>query len=233
MPRTRNGKPEGAQPTKKTVRRPAAAAKRKTTPKVETKTAEETLPPVPPPEENGDKGKKKALSMVERLRLAERLVAARMKTKPDTWPVIAKREGLPERTCKWVLHQYQADMRKLGDNTGQPILAESLMLYTASIERLAYEAEFGETSAARVGAIRTMLDALKGRIELLAVLGRMPRSFRALDELAALQRFVRKLAEIVEEHQMPPEVVQEFVNLAHEMQPIIEGTSVPALPPAS
>lgn len=232
MPSTRNGKPVDGQPKKKTARR-TTSAKRKTPPKAEPQQAVVgALPPVPPPEDNDDKGKK-ALSMVERLRLAERLVAARMKPKPDSWPTIAKREGLPARTCQYVFSQYQSDMRKLSDNTGQPILAESLMLYTSSIEKLANEAEHGDTSAARVGAIRTMLDALKGRIELLAVLGRMPRSFRALDELVALQQFVRRLAEIVEEHSMPPEVVQEFVDLAREIQPIIEGTAVPALPPGS
>lgn len=208
MPRARNAKPE--------VVTPKRATKRKVTPR---KPTERT----------------RRMSMVERMRLAERITVARTKPRPDPWAEIAKREKQPERTCQAIYAEYQEDMARLGDNTGQPILAESLMLYTLSIERLAHEAEHADNASARIGAIRTMLDALKGRIELLAVLGRMPRSFRALDELAALQRFVRRLSEIVEAHQLPADVVHEFVALADEIQPVIEGTppTVAQLPRAS
>lgn len=212
MPRTRNGKPEGS-PKKKPTR-----ARR--TP---------TKAPVRPREQ---KPSEKRLSMVERVRLAERIVAARNKAKPDTWPAISKREGIPERTLRDVHTKYLADMARLGDTTGVEILSETLMLYTSMVERLSWEAEHAERAAERVGANRVLSEVLRVRIELLSVMGRMPRSFRAMDELAALQRLVRQVAEAVERHNFPPEVVQEFLALADSVQPVIEGR-VAELPRAS
>lgn len=231
MPRTRNGAPVEA---KKAAAKRAASAKKPTQRHAPPKGATAKPPDETPPKNvNEPQRPGKRLTMVERLRIAERVVVARAKAKPDTWKVIEQREKVPIRTLQSILAQYQDEMGKLGDASGAPILQETLLLYTASIEKLAWEAEYGDNTASRVGATRSLLDAAKGRIELLAVMGRMPRSFRAMDELAALQRFVRRLAEIVERHELPPEVVHEFVALADEIQPVIEGTAQRALPSAA
>ena len=223
MVRARDGKPleekKRATAKRATVKRPAAKRSGK-------KRSGAKRKPI------NRKGPK--MTMVERVKLAERIALARTQVPPVPWAEIAKREGVPERTCNHVYASYRDEQIKLGDGSGQAILSETLMLYTHSIEKLAYEAEVGENSASRVGAIRTLLDALKGRIEILAVMGRMPKSFRAMDELAALTRLVRRMAEVVERHGLPPEVVEEFLGLADEVQPIIDGTAEhAALPPAA
>lgn len=226
MPRVRNAKPVAAK--RATVKR--ATAKRATTKKATAKA---------PPKKVAKKRtpvvrNKKKMTMIQRLRLAERITVARAKDPPVEWAEIARSEKIPERTCYHVYASYRDEQVKLGDGSGVSILNETLMLYTYSIEKLAYEAEHGENSASRVGAIRTLLDANKGRIEILSVMGRMPRSFRAMDELAALTKLVRQIAEVVERHELPAAVVEEFIGLAEGVQPIIDGTAEQAaLPPAA
>lgn len=215
-----------AKPRARALAKPAARKKpatRKKSAKVEPTVGEQ------PEKPDGDR---KRMTMVERVRLAERMTEARNKKKPDTWEAISKREGVPLRTCKYIYAQYHDEISKLGDATGGRVLNETLILYGASIETLAWLSEFGETGAVRVGAVRSLLDAAKGRIELLAVMGRMPRSFRAVDELALLSLLVRRMAEVIERRGLEPEIVAEFLGLLDEVQPVIEGRATIAELPA-
>src|SRR4051812_11412329 len=109
MPRVRNAKPVAAK--RATVKR--ATAKRATTKKATAKApakkvAKKRTPVV----------RNKKMTMIQRLRLAERITVARAKNPPVEWAEIARSEKIPERTCYHVYASYRDEQVKLGDGSG-------------------------------------------------------------------------------------------------------------------
>jgi hypothetical protein len=90
------------------------------------------------------------------------------------------------------------------------LVDETLLLYGQAIELLADEAANGDSSSARVGATRSMLNAAYTRLELLAAFGKLPRT-RADALLERDHREVaEKLAAVLLRHNLSTEVLEEM-----------------------
>ena len=173
------------------------------------------------------------MTVVERINLTRRIASARLKQKPDTWQVISKREGgIPPRTLRYIYAQYEAEQQMIADPIA--IVDETLALYTEAIKDLAQAAADAQGDGnmnAKVGALRTMLDAAKGRLELLAAVGRLPRRLRVYDEQARVERMIVEMAAVVEQYDVAPELVLDLLGViekARGQHEVIDAKALPA-----
>lgn len=230
MPRARQATKREQQ---KPVRNAAPVARKKpaakAAPKPAVRSAKARSGPRAQPRDRkpGDK-----LNLVERVQLAQRIAAAKHAIPPETWDKIAKREGVPKRTCEYVYARYREQVVGLEDPTGQRILDESLLIYTETIALLGEATSKAETWIGRSAAAGKLLDAVKARIELLVVMGRMPRSIQASRDRIRVQTMLRKMAEVLERHGAEPDLIRDLLAIIDtEVEPVIEGRVAPALTP--
>jgi hypothetical protein len=163
------------------------------------------------------------MSIYERVDLGARVVAARHKPKPDTWPVIAKREGKALRVVQRAYADYVAARRKHHDPTGDAVIDETLHMYEGLIEWLAAAMEDADIWPAKLGASRQLMEALTNRIDLLVATGKMPRSIQAATDRQRAQILIRRMAEVLERRGAPPEMVRELLEILDEDEQLAAG----------
>jgi chorismate mutase len=177
---------------------------------------------------------RREMTMVERVQLAMRIAAARGKPKPDAWTVIARREGKPMRTCQYVYAKLVEQRTPMDDPTGMSVLVETLDLYNEIIEFLAEAVRDADMWTARIGAARSIMDALKDRVELMIVMGRMPRSVAAASDRQRVHTMLRQMGEVLERHGVAPEVIEDLIAIIDEdKQPGLAMPEVQRALPAS
>lgn len=163
------------------------------------------------------------LSMFDRVKLAQRVAAYRAEApkKRLSWSQIEEKEGVPASTIRYIYAQWLDSQETMEDPL--KIVEETLHLYTEAIEKFALEAQEGDNANARVGATRSMLEAAKGRLELLSAVGKLPRRLGAHQDVADVNRIVHEMAKIIERHNLGAEVIQELLS-------VVEGsaTELPA-----
>lgn len=180
----------------------------------------------------GAKGEERAvrrtgyrLTPYERIKIAQRYLVEQAKpkgVKKKTRAEFAKEFGISLNTLDRLVADFRQDNEDMTDALG--IVGESLHLYTEAIQNLAYEAEHGETGAVRVGATRSMLEAVKGRLELLVAVNMIPRRLGAAHEQQDLVRMVHEIARVLESNDIPEEVVLQILRVVEEDEPqVIEG----------
>lgn len=189
----------------------------------------------PAPSSTRTRGKtvEKRTSPMDRVNRARRVAAARAKRKPDTWPAIAKREGMSVAQIRRIFDDYltwgrvQADPDMLVDHTLDMI--ESSLIELDDVIRAA--AEDGN-HAARVGAIRLTLEALVGRWEVMRNAGRLPhRMTRYRHDLENRQLFEQFIGRL-KLHGVGDEVIADVMGLVDrdgqeeekDVPQIVEGT---------
>jgi hypothetical protein len=102
------------------------------------------------------------------------------------------------------------------------LVDETLLLYGQAIELLADEAANGDSSSARVGATRTMLNAAYTRLELLAAFGKLPPNRGAALKEQEYREIVEKLAGVFQRHHLSNEVLQDMrVALGVTARPVL------------
>jgi hypothetical protein len=148
--------------------------------------------------------------MVARVKLAERLLAARHKPQPDPWAEIAVREGIPVRTLKYVLNRYEREDAQLGDPLA--VIRQTLALFDEALEKLSDVALHADNSSAQVGAIKLLLETARGRLDLLVALGVIPREVHRLVDQEDAAQLVQRMAAIVEDHHLPELVIDELLD---------------------
>lgn len=153
----------------------------------------------------------KRMSPVERVKLMRRIAAGRTAKKQKTWDQLAKETGVPARTLRYNYANYEAEQDNLEDPLG--IVDESLHIYTEAITLLGEEAVNGDNSNARVGAIRSMLEATKGRLELLAAVERLPRRLGEFAEQRRMDEVLAEWVKVLEAHDVSPELVQALLGV--------------------
>lgn len=159
------------------------------------------------------------LSMVERVQLAKRIVAAREKPKPDTWPVICKREGVPSSTARRIYAEVVERRQKLNDPTGQSVLGETLALFEEGLEELAALMADPETPpSTRVAAWGKILETTDRRFHLLLVSGRMPRNLVAANDREQANLIVRRIIDVLARHQVSTEILDELIELVEDKE---------------
>lgn len=146
--------------------------------------------------------------------MLRRIANARLKKKPDTWAAVSKREGVPERTLRYMFAGYTVEQDLLEDPVG--IVSETLDLFTAGIADFAAAAreasDAGNTNG-RIGAVRSMLDAAKARLELLSALRRLPRRLNVYDEQRRMEQMIVEMIEVIEKHKAEPELVHDLIRV--------------------
>jgi hypothetical protein len=211
-------KVKNGKPVRKAVARKKPAARRAPVPKK----VEET-PQTPPAEAVTAEAVKdvkarrsdvRKMSMVERHRVGTAIIEARHQSPPVTWAQIAKDHLISERNAYRIYRDIVASRARLGDGSGTTVVEEDLNVTEMQIDQLAEDVANATAVTDRVAAIRQMSALMDRRLRLLAILGRMPRSFRAANELAKLQLLVQQFARMLDKHQIDPEIVREFVELA-------------------
>jgi hypothetical protein len=106
---------------------------------------------------------------------------------------------------------------RLGDPKG--LIRENIDIYTAAIGKFAHEAEHGDNASARIGATRSMLDAMDRRTALYIAVGLVPRSPTAEAEVANLQEMVEGLAEVLRRYHLPQEAIAELRAVVERHDP--------------
>lgn len=155
------------------------------------------------------------LGMVARVQLAQRLAVARAQPTPVHWDVLAERELLSVSQCHRILADYHAEDLQLGDPLG--LVRESLSIFGRTIALLGDLAEDDRTqAAAKVGALRLLLEALGARIQLMVSAGMMPRNLGAYRDQQDAVTLVRRLAEVIQHHDLDDKIVDELIAVVGE-----------------
>lgn len=211
---------------------PAAKPKPRTPVKAKAATKKPTVKRTParPPATKATRPKRVLIGPVKRMMTSQRIAAARHKASPDEWKVIAEREGLPMRTCQHMYTRFVSDSGLLAihDATGQKVLDETLLTYEGLIELFVEGTDKGETWAVKLGAGRSLLDVLRQRIELLVVMGRMPRSPQAHNDRLRVERMIREMAEVLERHNAEPEMIQDLLAVIDALDEVPETPALNA-----
>jgi hypothetical protein len=128
-----------------------------------------------------------------------------------TWPTIAARHHLSERQCRSVYADFR---RRAGNEPEDPEdeARDAVRLLEAAIEELALLAETTNNDAVRLGAIRTKLDAICRRIELMQALGLLPRDLGLFEDRRDGRLMASALLGVLERHDIAPEVEDEMLD---------------------
>lgn len=209
MPRTRNGKPEGrsSEAGGKVATR-SAGVKDKPKPKTDTK-----------PRTGGTR---KVHSVTESVRVGRQIVLMRHAKKPMTWPAIVKELGVPRATAIR-LYERALEVNALHDERQtERVIDHSLAVIEEVIEESATLAAGTANEAIKLGALRQVASYTVTKIELLAGLGRLPvRSDESIEEVATA--FFEKLAEALDQYELPAAFRDRVTDLNRQVLPVIEG----------
>ena len=168
------------------------------------------------------------LSAAEFVSLGQKLAIERAKPNAKPWRTLAAELGRSERTLRDVLARYEEQRALHRDATGSRAINATLHLYDEAIEAAAREVRDGDNSAARIGATRLMLEAAKGRLELLRAVGQAPSPVR-LREREEIDEFVKRLVEIFDRDDLPSEMIDELHAVAADLS---KKSPLEALPSA-
>ena len=144
---------------------------------------------------------------MRRVQLARRVAAQRARQVP--WAQIAVNEHQAERTLKHLYRDYIASPDVSDDGIGA--VRETLEVFTEAMRELSAVASDADNDNAKVGAIRTLLSAAQGRLELLAALGRLPRQLGALEAQRDLALTVNEIVRVLERHDLGDEIIRELL----------------------
>lgn len=174
--------------------------------------------PQKPPEDE-----KREIGVVGRVQRAQRIAIARAQSPAVPWDKIAADEDLSRTQCHRILADYQAEDLALGDPLG--LVRETLSIFNRSIELLGEMAENEKHVAYRTGAIRLLLEALGARIQLMVAAGLMPKRLSAQKDHDDAMVLVRKMAEVIQRHDLNDEVVDELIEVVGGAPALIEGSA--------
>jgi len=101
------------------------------------------------------------------------------------------------------------------------------------MQRCGELAEKTEADAVELGAYKLLADLAMSKLELMGAVGRLPKDWEAIEELAKLNRLTRRILDaVVENDQVPVTVVQIITEVYEETLPVIEQRGTLALAPA-
>jgi hypothetical protein len=155
------------------------------------------------------------------------------RNKGFTWPEIARRHGLQERQARNVYREWREDKlaEEVAPRDASEWLFEALSMYQQIISTLAQTADDADNDAARVGALRTQMAAMDRHTELLLATGRLPRSLQASIDRQQVQVMIRRMAEVLERHDVQPEVIRDLLTVIDADDPTV-GRPARQLAPA-
>ena len=149
---------------------------------------------------------------VERVALQRRIAAARATDVP--WAVIARQEGHPIRTLQH-MHERWLEQRAAYDDP-HGVIEHALNLYDELLIRLGDEIAYADHSSARVGALRTLMDLIARRLNLLILVGKLPHNYADFAEVPGAREMIRRMGEVIERHDLPVEVLDDMLAIIEE-----------------
>lgn len=209
MPRARNAKPEQSPRRGRAQQKTKPAAKG---------TASK-------PTGGSKKGRAyKRLPVTQQVRVGLQIAEMRLRPKAVTWPQISRETGVPIATAKLLYGYAVAWGEAHSDPSGRQVVDETLSLYDALMQRVAEVAEDTHLAAVELGSYRTIADLALRKLDLMAATGRLPRSWRAVDEVGVLQAIIRELIEeVVNNQDVPRSVIEKMHEVYQRMLPVVEG----------
>jgi chorismate mutase len=133
-----------------------------------------------------------------------------------SWPTIAAQFNLSERQCRRVVAEYREATGSLADLDASEIVRDTLEAYDAAIEDLALLADETAHDGTKLGAIRARLDAVKSRWELMQAIGVLPADLGQLWPEFDAARVARQIVDVLDNHQVSPEVQQEITKAVEQ-----------------
>jgi hypothetical protein len=151
------------------------------------------------------------MTVYEMVRLGLTLAAARSGPHPIPWDTLERKLGIPKRTLQHNHMRHQERAESQLDGNGERAVQESFHLYTELMRRTAEVIDDADNSAARIGAIRTMIDLIERRMSLLNLL-----SARAEYERGAL--LIEDFGRFLERADISLEVTDELLAIVDSRQ---------------
>jgi hypothetical protein len=96
------------------------------------------------------------------------------------------------------------------------LIAEALSLYDQMMLSLGEEIAYADHSSAHVGALRTLMDLVGRRLNLLIEVGVMPRNLGDYADFPSLREMIVQMAEVIEKHDLPVEVVNDMLAVVEQ-----------------
>ena len=144
------------------------------------------------------------------------------------WEEIAGRFGLSERQCRRILDDYRASESRLHEIDPIETVEGALDQYDAAIEELALLAERTAHDAVRLGAIKTRLDVLRGKLDLMAAVGVLPRDLGQLHVEIDVRNVVRAIVNVFDEHGVPREAQEAVARVLRRPENCRSRSLVPS-----
>lgn len=167
---------------------------------------------VTPPE-----GEQVKLGIVQKVRIAQAAAVARAHPDPPTWDELSETYNVPVRTMKKLVSDFQDDEKHLGDPLA--IIRETLAIYQQSMSNLSEKLAGTEGLVSTVAGTRLLLEAARGRIELMVASGLMPRRLSGERDRDDAVTLIRKMADVLERHDLGDEVLAELLE-------VVDGTAI-------
>ena len=147
----------------------------------------------------------------------ELIMLARRGVTPEA---LAVRFEMSPVTVRRIIKEWRDEQPELGDIEPLEIVEETLQGYTAAIEELAeYALDSGGNTAAKIGAVRVRLEALKGRLELLQGLGVVPHELGTLRLAEDWVRVARLVIQVLEAWGVPEQVQVAIIDAVEGREP--------------
>lgn len=163
----------------------------------------------------------KKLTTLDRLRRDSELVMLMMRGVDSM--VAGPMYGLSPRQARRIYKTYAPQLEDLKQVDVKQHVEDMLVNYDAAINDLALIARDASNDNARVGATRTRLEAVRGKIELLQSLGLMPKDLGTITLRDDYIRMIRTILAVLDAFDVGDEVQMAIVDA-------VEGRK-PQLPP--
>jgi hypothetical protein len=150
-------------------------------------------------------------SAEDRARRNRQVVAAR--ARGLSWDSVASTYGLSVRRCEEIWSEYRRGQPKLKEIDPVDVIEEMLLQYDGAAEELALVAATADQGATRVGAIRTRLQVLLQKTELMQATGVLPNDLGRLRVDIDLRVMAQRILAVFDANDVPDEV-QEAVMAA-------------------
>ena len=137
------------------------------------------------------------------------IVCARMRGR--SWAAIANEQHLSERQCPEIMRAYRESHPRLRKRNPIEIVDDMLDIYQGAQEELAEISATTTHAATRVGAIRTRLDAQEAQINLLMLVGVLPRDLGQLRLDLDVHELARKTLAVFDAFDVPVEAKRELL----------------------
>jgi len=162
------------------------------------------------------------MNAVQRARRNARIAEAR--DRGDSWAAIAEAFGLSERAARRCRSDHVqaavADAAAALDVDPNRVLREAIVVHREVLDGLGVLGREGDSSSARVGALRSRAATSLQLVRLLAWAGLLPDSFGAWSLARDVPAFVNAFAVVADRHGFEP------AEILAEMDMAIPGTAV-------